>query len=325
MKILDLTAPERSDIRYQRFSFPDGQPHFELPHPEDIGTLERVEVLCRIRSAADIVDVGLAMDVLLASSLAFDQISRSISLNVAYMLGARMDRRISPRHPFTLNVISDLLKVAAHGADRVRVLDPHSPETLRQLYDERDSESPMRAEAIPPDRLVKLALEHFGDDATIVIPDAGAVTRTTAIVERLGLKNAIARCVKKRDSATGKLSGFALEEGDVAGKDCLIVDDLCDGGGTFSGIAEVLRVAGAVGVSLCVTHGVFSRGFRIPGIDRTYCTDSFGVSDPVDWIGERGTQGPEHWVTYRKPGHVPACLYVLTDFVRDHVRGLEAP
>lgn len=315
MKFLDLMDPARSDIRYQRFTFPDGQPHFELPHPEDIGTLERVEVLCRFRSAADIVDVGLAIDVLLASALAFDHVPKSISLNVSYMLGARMDRRISPRHPFTLSVLADQLKLAAYGADAIRVLDPHSHDTLRLLTDEGDGERPVKAVAIQPDRLVKHALEHFGSHATIVIPDEGAVARTTAIVERLGLKNALARCVKKRDSETGKLSGFALVEGDVAGKDCLIVDDLCDGGGTFSGIAAVLLERGAKRVGLCVTHGVFSKGLPILGIDVVYCTDSFGnIGYPINGHAPFD-------VSVFGQGSKPYLL-VLADFLRDEVRAL---
>jgi ribose-phosphate pyrophosphokinase len=321
MKFLDLIDPAKSDIRYTRMTFPDGQPHFALVEPF-LTSPDVVEVLCRITSAADIVDVGLAMDALLSASMVSERVPSSISLNVAYMLGARMDRRIDPGTPYTLDVLARLLKVAASGVDIIRVLDPHSSQTLAQLWDyERDS--PTHAVAIPPDRLVKLALDHFGPDATIVVPDAGAITRTLVTVERLGLKNPIARCEKKRDPQTGNLSGFALVEGDVNGRDCLIVDDLCDGGGTFAGISDVLRARGAKRIGLCVTHGIFSKGLPIAGIDAVYCTDSFvslpgvGVAPTIYGKGDGEVFFRLHAVGIYEP-----FLYVLTDFLRDEVRAL---
>ena len=130
------------------------------------------------------------------------------------------------------------------------------------------------------------AWQHFGRlDATKTVEQLRAeYAREQAVnrqlrlnLERLRAPHATARCIKKRDSETGALSGFAVESGDVRDAVCLVVDDICDGGGTFSGIAAVLREAGARSVSLAVTHGVFSRGIELAGIDTTYCTDSYGM------------------------------------------------
>jgi ribose-phosphate pyrophosphokinase len=303
--ILDLTDPERSDIRYKRMTFPDGQPHFELGVvPEMLAGLDRIEVLCRIKSAADIADVGLAVDTITASGT-------SVSVNVAYMLGARMDRPMGPSHPYTLKILARMLSAAVARADAIRVLDPHSEKTLDLLSWGH------KVEAIHPDRLVHLALGHFDPGATIVIPDEGAVSRTIGIVERLGLTNPIARCVKERDSATGKLSGFALVDGKVAGRSCLIVDDLCDGGGTFSGIAGVLRAAGAWSVGLCVTHGIFSKGPAIEGITVTYTTDSFQPLSSL-W-GLVPTPGSWGFLSLCRPEDGRALVHVLRDFLRDHL------
>jgi ribose-phosphate pyrophosphokinase len=85
---------------------------------------------------------------------------------------------------------------------------------------------------------------------------------------------------KKRDVASGKLTGFSLMAGDVRGRDLLIVDDLCDAGGTFIGSAQVLREAGAHSVSLYVTHGIFSKGVEhlfANGIDAIYTTTSYAA------------------------------------------------
>ncbi|CCJ77069.1 Ribose-phosphate pyrophosphokinase [Cronobacter muytjensii 530] len=80
-------------------------------------------------------------------------------------------------------------------------------------------------------------------------------------------------------------------DGDVKDKAVLIVDDLCDAGGTFIGSAQVLRDAGARSVSLYVTHGVFSKGVENllnNGIDQLYTTTSFApaslAQDRVEMI-----------------------------------------
>jgi ribose-phosphate pyrophosphokinase len=173
---------------------------------------------------------------------------------------------------------------------------------------------------------VRSALDHFDTEAVIVIPDAGAVPRTLEIIARLGLKNPIARCVKKRDSQTGALSGFELVEGDVSGRRCLIVDDLCDGGGTFAGIARLLLDAGSSDVALCVTHGIFSKGLVIQGIERTYCTDSYPFFERDDIVLRYDGVPKDGFKVFKRIGRAYASVYMLPNFVRDHVRALhEAP
>lgn len=308
MKFLDLIKPEKSDIPYTRMMFPDGQPHFRLTEPDAIGD-NPIEVLCRIKSATDILDLGLALDCLWPFALSQSNWNHVINLNVAYLLGARMDRRIDSAQPSTLFVIAAMLNGVTGMASNIRILDPHSTVSTDLVR---------KSQAVGASRLVKLALDHFNPEAVIVIPDAGAVTRTTAIVDRLALKNPVARCVKKRDSDTGKLSGFALKESDVSGRDCLIVDDLCDGGGTFSGIADVLHAAGADRVALCVTHGIFSKGLEIEGIDRSYCTDSYGVA--LDVMTFRyDSRHADGFTAVNRRGHSKASVYVVEDYLRSEV------
>ena len=74
-----------------------------------------------------------------------------------------------------------------------------------------------------------------------------------------------------------------LLQGDVAGRDVLIADDLCDAGGTFIGSAAALREAGARSVSLYVTHDLFSKGVEYllsQGIERIWTTSSQGDAEP---------------------------------------------
>lgn len=79
---------------------------------------------------------------------------------------------------------------------------------------------------------------------------------------------------------SGRLSGFGVVDASaVQDKTCVIVDDLCDGGGTFSGLAEQLVLAGAKVVDLYVTHGVFSKGLPLPGIRTVFTTNAYPRPD----------------------------------------------
>jgi ribose-phosphate pyrophosphokinase len=87
----------------------------------------------------------------------------------------------------------------------------------------------------------------------------------------------VVECSKSRDVKTGKLTGFKVYAEDLEGKDCLIVDDICDGGGTFIGLAGELKKKNAGNLYLAVTHGIFSKGFEEleKCFDKIFTTDSF--------------------------------------------------
>jgi ribose-phosphate pyrophosphokinase len=100
--------------------------------------------------------------------------------------------------------------------------------------------------------------------------------KTHKLAQQLGGMEVVA-CEKIRDVKTGHLSGFSVFSDDLKGKDCLITDDICDGGGTFLGIADALRKKGAGWVYLAVSHGIFSHGFEKleAALDGIFTTDSF--------------------------------------------------
>lgn len=306
--IIHLNSPERGDIGFRQLTFPDGQPHVEF----DVEALrlaagrEPIQIVCAIKSGTDLLNLALALEAIRSAiPAAMDR----VSLNISYLLGARMDRRIAAGQPATLDVIASLLNTATRDLAHVRVLDPHSPATLAQVA---------RSEALHPDSLVAYALSRIeredGRPPVVVVPDAGAVSRTLGILSRLQAPHATAQCSKKRDSQTGKLSGFHLESGSVRGQNAVIVDDICDGGGTFSGIAQVLRENGAEKVHLCVTHGVFSRGVELAGVDTVFATDSYQVPDQSGF--EIHPDPEDHDVlNYERGGR--ACLVLVTRFMEN--------
>jgi len=131
----------------------------------------------------------------------------------------------------------------------------------------------------------------YKDEITLVAPDAGATKKVDTVAKHFGGLEVI-QGYKKRDTATGAITGIGFM-GDVKGKDLLIVDDLCDAGGTFIGLGMKLKDAGAKAVGLYVSHGIFSKGIGAllnSCIDEIYTTVSFetvngGIGfNKVEWI-----------------------------------------
>ena len=111
----------------------------------------------------------------------------------------------------------------------------------------------------------------------LVAPDAGAAKKIFHLASELNISEIIT-CEKKRNVNNGELSDFKIHADDIKNKNCLIIDDICDGGRTFVGIAKALKNKNAGKIYLAVSHGIFSNGFeklkRV--LDDIYSTDSFG-------------------------------------------------
>jgi len=247
---------QAGELPFRLFTFPDGQQHFTLLSRDEF----RVCVIeTAIRNSSDLFNVLLAKDVL-------TQYGYVVSLDIRYLLGARMDRSIAVDQPFTLALVARILMGA--GFARIRVLDPHSDVSTKLLG----------AKAVYPLDIIRTVIAGCGPDIMIVAPDAGATSRVDRLLESLGMRDSlgVVQGLKHRDSQTGRLTGFGVQGASrVSGRECLIVDDLCDGGGTFTGLAAELRKAGATKVSLYVTHGIFSKGSVLDGIDQVFTTDSY--------------------------------------------------
>lgn len=239
------------DLAFKTFKFSDGQPHFTLETYER--EFDEVTIETAIKSVDDLFMVGLAVQVLRSAGYA------SIRLDVRYLLGARMDRAIDWAQPFTLKLVAQTLN--SYGLTKVRILDVHSDVALKLI---RNSENVLPYNAVDQ---VRTAI----DSHIIVCPDKGAADRVCRLV-----MSRVIFCTKKRDMQTGVLSGFEVGNPSyVKDKNALILDDICDGGGTFVGLAKELRAKGAKTVNLFVTHGIFSKGLPLEGIDKIYTTDSY--------------------------------------------------
>jgi ribose-phosphate pyrophosphokinase len=192
---------------------------------------------------------------------------------IPYFGYARQDRKSSPRTPISAKLVANLITEA--GADRVLTLDLHAGQ-IQGFFD------------IPVDNLFAAPLfaediraRYEGRDIMIVSPDVGGVVRARALATRLNVDLAI---IDKRRERAG-VSEVMNVIGDVRGRDCLLVDDICDSGGTLCNAADALIANGAKSAGVYVTHGVLSGGavarMAASPIEMTTITDSIAATEAV--------------------------------------------
>jgi ribose-phosphate pyrophosphokinase len=199
--------------------------------------------------------------------------ARRVTAVIPYFGYARQDRKSGPRTPISAKLVANLITAA--GANRVLTMDLHAAQ-IQGFFD------------IPVDNLFAAPLysrdiqeRYAGRELMIVSPDVGGVVRARAIAARLGVDLAI---IDKRRPRAG-VSEVMNVIGEVEGRDCLLVDDIVDSGGTLCNAAEALLKNGARSAGVYVTHGVFSGGAvaRIGAapIEMMTVTDSIQATEAV--------------------------------------------
>lgn len=174
-----------------------------------------------------------------------------ILLALPYVPNSRQDRlngNEEQTNAFSLKSVSKLLKSPSVIA--TLITDPHSEVTPALLEGSR---------VLTQSAAFKRLKDHHDFECDVVVsPDAGAIKKATEVATSWSRPLVIA--TKKRDPITNKISGTTVLGGDVKGKHVAIVDDICDGGRTFTALAKELKEQGASKVTLFVTHGIFSYG-----------------------------------------------------------------
>lgn len=218
------------------FTFPGGEVHLRKLKAE------RYDVLVADLRGADpqeLIGLGLFED---AFAMNFP---RMVAL-IPYLPAARSDRGF----PCGGSVYSRILN--SFKFDRVIALDPHSEYITNQVNNLVVADvKPLIMRA-----LRESATYSIDNTAGVIAPDKGARKRAEAMAEVLGVP--VYQAWKKRDEETGKLTGFGCEDlPDTDDGIFLVVDDICDGGGTFMGLAESTGLDREQ-LALWVTHGIFS-------------------------------------------------------------------
>lgn len=256
MQILNLINKEKSDIDYSISRFPDGEVQITL---DGIDHKDSVLVKCRVTSAEELFIIIQVADILNRHAVIWQ-------LDIYYLMGSRMDRVMDFNRPFTLRIMANMLNNL--GASSVNVLAPHSDRSCFEGF--------FKAISIP--REVDKILDSFDGNSIaysteycLIVPDKGAYDRLGYGVREYGSDNIVV-VNKVRDIATGKIQKIEITNPDVVlstNKKFIIVDDLCDGGGTFCGIAEEIRkIKPDASLSIFVIHMVNPRG--IENLSKTF-------------------------------------------------------
>lgn len=252
MNIIDFTK----GIGYKIIRFPDGEVHLQL---DEINRKETSKVVMRIRNAEDLFLLMQLSDILHRQEVVIEE------LHIPYLMSMRCDRVFSFDRPFTLKIVGDVVKNV--NARYVRIYEPHSSRALDVSYG----------------GAVEIIVDYFLDGGSlghICFPDRGAQDRYGAYAP----SNALL-CEKVRNVDTGVLEGFKVVNPEVFnGGEITLVDDLCDGGGTFIGLTTHLRSLNPTKLRLIVTHAVQQKGIEnvAKHFDEVIITNSYADWDKIE-------------------------------------------
>lgn len=259
--------------------FPAGEPYVKFNPGREFKQGAPTLVTGSIRCAVDF--------------LTFCETVRAVKLHtdrviafIPYFPAARQDRVTQfPTMNLSVGLYADIIN--SLGLDRVFLLDPHSPVTPALINNVRLVD--IADECVEACRLGNKKAQYQYSYDGVIAPDAGAEKRAYEVASHHFMGVPVYTAGKHRDVSTGRLMGFSFEANLEPGR-YLLVDDICDGGGTFAGLLAKLRglfPKDSHTFDLWVTHGVFSGNAtkNLKGFDRVITTDSVHV----------GGEGYEVW------------------------------
>ncbi len=193
-----------------------------------------------------------------------------IQLFLPYIPYARQDRVCVGGESFSLKVLTSFID--SLNFVKVTVVDPHS-EVSTALFN--------HLKVISQFNIVDNCreLNNRIGRTILVAPDSGSNKKTAEIAKYLGHSEFV-RADKLRDLNTGEIKETIVYKDNFNGADVTILDDICDGGRTFTELAKVLKKKNCGKIILYVTHGIFSKGIETlidNGIDEIWTTNSFGT------------------------------------------------
>ncbi|MGW3105073.1 ribose-phosphate diphosphokinase [Streptomyces sp. NPDC001100] len=180
--------------------------------------------------------------------------ARSVTVVAPFYGYSRQDKKHKGREPISARLVADLLTAA--GADRVITIDLHTDQIVG-FFD-----GPVDHLFALPTLADHIAAGTDRDRLTVVSPDAGRVRVADRWCDRLGAPLAIVH--KKRDKDIAHQVSVHEVVGEVAGRVCVLVDDMVDTAGTICAAADALYASGAEDVIVAATHGILSG----PAVDR---------------------------------------------------------
>ena len=235
-----ININERQGI--ETVKFPDGQYHVELHKNTMDGGSECVTVTCAIRNPVDLY-------LLMATSNALNtERMIKVELIIPYLMGARSDRVMVKGDSVDLRVVADMINTC--GFEKVTLFDVHSDVALQLIDNSLNIDNRQLVE------------EYVCENAVLICPDTGAAKKIDKILKWNPNIVEVAHCIKSRDlNDNGRIKLKVLAPLQCSERHCVIVDDLCDGGGTFLAIADQVKFPQSM--TLIVSHGIFSKGMAV--------------------------------------------------------------
>jgi len=239
VKVIDSDNYAASGI--ETLFFPGGEPHARIP--ENFGD---ALLFLKPRTWNDVGTAACVLDALYQQGW---KKHRKVWLFCPYFPAARQDRT-DYCTPITRSIMARIL---GQSVNRLYTFDLHSsPHGMGAC---------VHKNFMPSDMVKERSPEGF----YVICPDHGAMRRAQDFADANGSRHPIIVCDKQRDFATGKFTGFKLPALPEKGAVYVIIDDICDGGGTFNLLAEAFSkdpASEGAALALFVSHGIFSNGLN---------------------------------------------------------------
>jgi ribose-phosphate pyrophosphokinase len=213
---INLIHPEKSDVKYELTTFPDGEPHIKL---DELDRKVRHDVYVRITNPNDLFVLMQVNNILTRQGISW-------SLNISYLMSQRMDRVITFEEAFSLEIVMNILK--GFSCNSVNVYEPHSPITVERLGGDR-----FYADICHPG-----IADLMSGNCVICYPDAGARDRYHDMIWT-DCNETYILLDKKRDLQN--ITNLEFVRGPEKATRIVVSDDLCDAGGTFVLASAILR------------------------------------------------------------------------------------
>lgn len=260
-----------TQVKFNMFKFPGGEQHIKLQLDNiSYQEIKKIVITHRIKTGDDLIQIMIAKDACETMGV------KNFDLIIPYTPYARQDRVAVEGESFTLKVFANAIN--SLGFDKVYVVDAHSnvaPALIDRCTNLSNEEYVERA--------VKDILKSTNSTQLfLAAPDYGASKKVHELASKIEEVVGVIQCEKARDVKTGELSGFKVHIPEMTwNRPVLVVDDICDGGGSFMGLAKEMPEDN---LHLFVTHGIFSKGIGtlLEYYEHIYTTNSYQTFNVID-------------------------------------------
>jgi len=232
---------------YSKFKFPAGELQVTVKMKEG----DYANIIFDFENNEEIIELLLIADAVKRAGGTVN------NLHIPYVPFARQDRVANVGECFSLKVFADLIN--SIGAKHVYVVDPHSDVTTALI-----DNIVVTTQAEIVRALFDNQKDLYTGKFVFIAPDGGSLKKIHKVVAKVPFNVLeVVSCDKTRDTMTGAILETVVHKDKFDEEPCIIVDDICDGGKTFTEIAKVLKAKGAGKVILIVSHGLFTKGLEV--------------------------------------------------------------